>query len=355
MAAGSVLALVLLTFRPALTLAAGEVPPSPQEPKKLPAYAYVTVLPTKLASKAAHLAVAKAARSAIPAERFESLTVVGQGSLAEARAQAAANNAKLFLHVIVGRPRRIPYTRKVPVRHGRWRRTVTVEEPFCTLRCPVTVRMSIPGGNPWREVKTIKMTSAEAAGAEEELPKDTLDIAKTWAETARLTTRAACEKVLVDYFFRNVKLKAVECEPIEPVRAEDAQTGEENQKPVQSYVKIELLNRSHCRILDATVTVEIYDSRFKRWEPIGAPRGFWRWLRRRIKKRPATRTVQWPIPAAVDPGERAFSEERPVTEKVFQAMKNRKCRLVLHATPAARTLRPPAFPHPLKPTAKAEP
>ena len=350
--------LLCLAAAAALTAPASaeDAPTTRPEPRKLAAFAFVTVRSTKLASKAVHQAVAAACRKAVPAERFESLTVPADGSLKDVQRQAGAEGAKLFLHITVGAPKRMTYTRRVPVRAGRWRGKVEVDQPYYTLRCPVMVEMSIPGGPAWRAVKTLKMTSAQAAGAEEELPNDRKDLSKAWPDTASRTVRAAVERTLVEYFFRHVKLRAIECEPVP--RA-DEPPGADEPGP-QTLVKIELTNRSHCRVLDATVTVESYDRRHKRWEPVGAPRGLARWIQRRFGRRRSggegrPGDLHWPVPAIVDSGQKAFSEERPVSEALFHAMNTEKCRIVLHATPATVSLRPPAQPAPLKPTVKATP
>ena len=323
----------------------------PPEPAKLTAYAFVSVRSTKLASKATRLGVVQACRKAVPQERFASLTVATEGNLKDAQLKASAEGAKVFLHVSVGAPKRITCARRVPIRRGRRRGSGSIEQPFYTLRVPVMVEMSIPAGNPWRSVRTVKITSAQAAGAEDDFPADDKDISKAWPQTAAKTVTTACEQVLVEYFLRNIKLRAIECDPA-PAAGDD----DDDQVP-STVVKFELVNRSHCRVLDATVTVESYDRQFKRWEPVGAPRGLRRWLGRRAGQgRTGQATdLRWPVPAIVDSGEKAFSEERPVPEAIFNAMNSEKCRIVLHATPATTTLKPPTYPAALKPTPKPNP
>ena len=342
--------------------AAADKPTVPVAPKKLIACAYVTVRETKLVSKATREFVAKTAREAIPAERFESLTVIKEDALAEARIMATAHKADVFLHVIVGEPKGIKYTRRMGAGPGRGRigrgrrrrRTVTVEMPFWTLRSPVTVELSIADGKKWRPVRTTKLTSAEVPGAEEELPSGNEDISKAWPKAVGGTTRAGCEKALAGYFLRYVSLKPVKCGP---AAAGDGGEDEKDAEAPGTLVKIELTNRSHCRILDATVTGEKYNESRKRWEAIDAPGGIRIRLPRRRRRgaEPDAQRLAWPIPADVDPGDKAFSMEVPVSDAVLLAMKNKKCRMVLHATPAVWKLHQPTHRHPLKPPPKATP
>ncbi|HUU22691.1 MAG TPA: hypothetical protein VM389_09170 [Phycisphaerae bacterium] len=331
---------------------------APAGPRKLTAFAFVTVQPSKLASKATHLSVATACRQAVPAERFEKLTVPTDEKLADAQRKASAERADLFLHITVGAPKGVTYTRRVPIRAGRWRGSVDVEEHYYTLRCPVMVEMGIASGTAWRTVRTVTMTSAQAAGAEDEFPEDQTDISKSWPAAAGKTVRAAVERMLVEHFFRQAKLRAIECEPL----AGGGDGDEGADAGPRTVVKFELANRSHCRILDATVTVETYDSQHDRWDPVGAPRGLSRWIQRRFggggggdRGEGSPENLSWPVPAIVDSGQTAFSEERPVSETVFHAMNSEKCRIVLHATPATTTLTPPAFAAPLKPAPKPVP
>jgi len=86
---------------------AEDAPVTPPQPEKLTAFAFVTVRPTKLASAAVQQAVAAACRSAVPAERFESLTVSTDASLAEAQRKATAAKAQVFLHVTAYPPKGI--------------------------------------------------------------------------------------------------------------------------------------------------------------------------------------------------------------------------------------------------------
>ena len=328
----------------------GDKPAVRAEPEKLIACAYVTVKETKLVSKATMAFVTKTAREAIPAERFESLTVIDDGTLPEARIRATANKADVFLHVTVGQPKAIKYTRRLGRGFARRRRGRTVAVAFSTLRSPVTVELSIASGKQWRPVKTTKLTSADVPGAEEEVLRGREDVAKAWPKGVRETVRVGCERALGGYFLRNVTVKAVRCGPAEVI---DGGEDDDEAEPPGTLVKIELTNRSHCRILDATVRGEKYNESRKCWEAIDAPN----WLRRigRRGRRRGGEPLEWSIPADVDPGEKAFSMEVPVSDAVLLAMKAKKARMVLRATPAVWQLRQPTQRHPLKPPPKTEP
>ena len=343
----------LCLLLPPCLLAAGTLAADPPaEPTKLTACAYVTVRRTDLVSKAGLVRVEKAAREGIPEQRFGKLTVIAEGTLLEAKRKAADEEANVFLHVTVGEPARIRRRQTRTFRWGRHSRRMGFDSPMSTLRCPMTVELSTPEGKAWRQAATVKLTSADVAGAEEDVPGDRTDIAEPWAKSVRRLARAGCEKALASHFLRNVTLKAVECEPSDVKDAADKDA-------LKSFVKVELLNRSRCRIADATVTTERYNARMKRWEAIDAPRGLTSWLERRFGRREDARkedagqgaeTIRWPIPGHVDPGGKGFSEPRPVGEKTFMTMRKDKCRLVLHATPLIWRPGPPKGPPALKPT-----
>jgi hypothetical protein len=122
-------------------------------------------------------------------------------------------------------------------------------------------------------------------------------------------------------------------------------------------VQIELTNRSHARVQDATITIEKYDDRLKIWRDVNAdaqpqrPGPFFG-PRRGGGNARKTEIGSWKIPAIVDPGEKAMSYELTITDGVLLALKSGKARAVLHATPLVTTLRPPRYPHPLKPEPK---
>jgi len=359
------------------TLASAEPatqPAAPARPKKVTAYAYVTVRPPRGASKATKAFIAKAVADAIPAERFERLTVGKAKTLAKSKIAAVEAKAQVFLHLICAAPRLVEFTQKIgsatvmyqvgPRRRRRrpWRRGRgdggDLEITLYTVRTPLTVEMSVAAGAQWRAVRTVRLTSAEVPGAERDEARKPEDLTQPWARALGLMTPAACQRALLLHFLPNVTLRAVECEPVDPAKADadaEDEDGREPQAP-QTLVKMELTNRSHCRITDASVTVERFNEARKRWEAIDGPRGLQAWLRRFGRNRDRNaKTLSWPVPADVDPGEKAFSEKRPVGEGIFQAMKKRKCRLVLHATPVVWSLRPSRLAHALKPAPKPTP
>lgn len=358
MTARKILVVLVLMQLLTTTLAAERQPSQPApEPQKLVAYAYVTVRPSNLASKATHKFVIRAAQRAIPAGRFEKLTVATEGTLNEARKKALGEKAQIFLYVIMGEPTKITYRRRVRVRRGWGRRgSVSVPQPFCTLRTPVVVELSAAPKGQWQQVGTVKLTSADVAGAEEESPRDIKDISGPWGRAARTVVPAGCERAINRYFLRHVSLRAIECEP-----AKSGSAGGEDAQSARTPIQIELVNRSHCRILDATVTAEQYNESRKRWEPVGASGPIQRLLDVLDRRTGGDGSgagqpdgeIIWTVPAGVDPGEKALSRKMGVSDAVLLALRGKKCRLVLHATPAVWTLRPPGQPHRLKPVPKA--
>jgi len=352
-------------------------PVAPAPPQKVTAYAYVTVRPPQGASKATQAFIAKAAADAIPTERFAKLTLGKEDTLAKARVAAIQAKAQVFLHLTCAAPQIVEFTQKIgsatvmhQIRRRRprgWRRgrgdggDGDIEITLYAVRTPLTVEMSVATGTQWRAARVVRLTSAEVPGAERDEGRKPESPTKPWAQALGLMAPVAVERALLLHFLTNVQVRAIECEPVDPDKADapadaDDKNARQPQVP-QTLVKMELTNQSHCRITDASVTVERFNEARKRWEAVDAPRGLREFLRRfgRNRRDREATTLSWPVPADVDPGEKAFSEKRPVGEGIFQAMKNRKCRLVLHATPVVWTLRPSRLAHPLKPAPKPTP
>ena len=346
----------------AATALAADPADAAKGPQKLPAWAFVTVRGEGGASKAVVADVEKRARQAVPAERFDKLTVTAEGTPEEAQTKALADGAKVFFSVTVLEPKAMNFPQRTTVRFGR--RGQTIERDVYVLRTPVIVEMSIAGDNRWEKVITVKASSADVPGAETEQFNKPESVTDDWLKAAGPVVRYAVDKALADYFFRCAKLLAVECEPpaadaAAPKAADGPAGGQDNEnaKP-GSVVKIELTNQSHARVIDAQVTVEQFNKQFERWENVAEPQGLPRWMKRfrpPDRQRKPGPEIGWPVPADVDPGEKAFSEERPVTDEVFTAMKNKTCRLTLRATPAVWTLRPPSTPATLKPAPEFKP
>ena len=331
------------------------------QPRRLKVYAFVTVKPVAGAAKATIEYVTRMATKGIPEELFEEVTVLADCPVTDARRKALGAKGDVFLHVKVDPPQQltqtIKHTYRLPrgVGGGRWggrggrggggagRGTVTVDRSIRILRSHVQVEMSIRNAGSWRRVKQIKLSSADAPPAEAgDIANDT-DITEKWGKGVKVTTRAAVERAVNEYFFRNVTLRAIEGEPTAPAGDDEA--------PPKPTVRIELVNRGHCRITDATVTVEKFDTNRKRWEPMtgaaagGGGRG----------GRASASSPVWAFPADVDPGEKALSEAVELSVQMFKAMTRERCRFVLHATPGVFKLVQPLTPHKLKPTPKVEP
>ncbi len=309
------------------------------EPRRLTAYAYVTVLPPAGASKTTKAFIANAAGQALPTERFASVTVGTEDDLAAARAAAVVAEADVFLHLTLAGPTVGQFTETV--RWGRVGRTVTVY----VARTPMVLELRVRNGANWLTPRIVRFTSAEVPGAEQDeyrRPGD--NAASTWGRAVRLMVPVACERVLQLQFLPNTTLRAIESDPDDV----DAPAPADAPDAPQALLKTELTNRSHCRIADATVTIEQYNKARRRWEAIDTPRGLGGWLRRQDPRRRNDTTLVWPISGEVDPGHKAFSEIRPINEGIFQAVKRATCRLVLHATPLVRTLTPPRTPHPME-------
>jgi len=316
-------------------------PTKPAEPRRLTAYAYLTVVPPPGATKTTKAFIAKTAGNALPAERFESITVGTEENLAAARAAAIAAEADVFLHLTLAAPKLAQFAQTT--RWGRRSRTM----PVYVARTPLVLDMRVRNGAYWLTTRIVRLTSAEVPGAErDEFRRPDGNAASAWGRALRLMVPVACERALRLQFLPNTTVRAIECDPDDV----DAAAPADMPDAPQALLKTELTNRSHCRIADATVTIEQYNKGRQRWEAIDTPRGLGGWLRRYAERGrdDTTVTLAWPIPAAVDPGQKAFSEVRPINEGVFQAVKRATCRLVLHATPLVRTLTPPRTPHPME-------
>ena len=340
-------------------------PAKPPELKKLKAYAFVTVKPVSGAAKTTIAFVMKTARTSIPAAAFGELIVVTEGKLDEAKGQARDAKADVFLHVVVDNPKRVTLPVRWPLgailggRGGRSSRSIS------TLRTHVGVQMSILNAGNYRRVKSVKLSSADAPPAEAGIIANDTDTTAKWATGVKITVPAAVERALGEYFFRGVTLKAVQSAP-EDVDVDDIDLDAGPPKP---KIRIELTNRSHCRVTDATVTVERYDTNLKRWEPIDGyfrlgPRGD-RGGRggrggrgdaggRGFQLQAVTNgSGKWTFLEEVEPGEQALSEEQEVAINIFNTMTGKtQCRFVLHAAPAVGKLIQPAVLHKLKPRPK---
>ncbi len=358
---------------PAWGVAQTTRPAARGEPKRLTAYVHLSVTPPQGASKAAEGFIARTAAEALPKERFAAITVGDQESLTEARAAALKTDADVFLHLTFAPPKVVrfkqavgrgpfvlppggwrPGMRRGPGRRGGDPPEITVY----TVRTPLALEMSVRIGTRWRLARTSHLTSAEVPGAETDEFNAPEELTKAWGAAVRLMTPAACERALLLHFLPNITVHAIECEPLSPKKApRPADGGGSADAPdvPQTLVKMKLTNRSHSRVEDATVTVERYVEAPQRWVAVDAPRGLAAWLRRHGRRRRDDTTLIWPVPALVDPGQTAFSEERPVGEDIYQAMKRRKCRIVLHATPVVWSLTPSRTPHRLEKTPDPKP
>ena len=335
-------------------LPAGAAPASKPAPKKLTVAVFTAVAQTDQTSKATLAAVAAAAAEGVPKERFEEVALLEAKSAYDARSAAKKSGAQVLFVIGVGKPQRITHKHNFKFRMGRRDRQISVDDSRQTLRTTVTVEMSISGGSGWYPVQKLTLTSAEAPpGEETTLQADDKDIREAWTTGARHTTRVAVERVVNQYFLRDATLRATEANPVK-------NTGGDDKTPGGPVVQIELTNRSHARIQDATISVEVFDEALKIWRLPNAPA----WRPRMPGRGPgrprgggggkSVKIGEWKIPAIVDPGEKAVSYEMTITDEILLALKSGKARAVLHATPRVTTLRPPRYPHALKPEPKVD-
>ena len=188
----------------------------------------------------------------------------------------------------------------------------------------------------------------QAPLAEVTIASDEKDITEKWGRGVKVTTLAAVETVLNEYFLRGVTLKAVESKPV-------GSGADDDDAAFKPMVRIELTNRSHCRVIDAAVTVQQYNKQRKSWDELGGSGRSEDRGRRGEARAEQPKAVRWSFRAIVDPGEKAFSEELALPGDVFETMRRTGCRFVLHATPAARKLIQPGTLHLLKPPPKLKP
>jgi len=362
------MATCLLIAFGAVPAADSVAPASQPAPERLTAAVYVSVAQTDLASKAVHASVRKAVAEGVPSGPFEKIIVVDDATTSEAKRTARSKGANTFFQVAVGTPERITHKHSFRFRVGRRNRNITFDDARQSLRSKLNVEMSVLIGQKWQAARRLAITSAEAPPAEEERLKADESIAEAWVKGVKLTTCAAIERMLHEHFFRGVSLRAVE---LDPSKSAGGGEGDED-KPLGPSVQIELTNRSHARIVDATVSVEFFDEKLKIWRLPGtsSPRPGWgapgrpRRGGRQNPRMPgpgmfggAGKAESWEVPAIVNPGEKALSYAKTISEDLYMDMKDakRKARFVLHATPMVWSLLPSRYLHPLKPTPTVAP
>ena len=363
----SLIAISIVLLSAASVGAAEAEKPKPQL-RKLKAFALVTVKPVAGAEETTAPYIIKLAKEAIPAGAFEQLTVLTEGKLDAAKTQAREAKADIFLSIVIANPERvkIPLPPVAALLGGRGRGGRRRRRTIDVLRTHVAVQMSVLSGAKWKPVKAVKFSSADAPPAEAGLIMPNTDIAEKWGAGVKATIPAAVYRTLGEYFFRGVTLKAEKVKPEKKLKPDDI---DPEAGPPKAKIRISLANRSHCRIIDAVVTVQRYNGQRKRWEPIdgyerlgvGGRRGGGRGGRggRGIAEADDAAAEfgdqTWKFAKDIDPGEQVTSAELALPATLLAIMNRAKCRFVLQGTPAVETVLQPTRPRKLKPKPKADP